>query len=153
MEIITKITRSKTFDKQLDRIPEYLQKKFQFWVFLIETKGIPEVQKIPGFHDEPLIGERKGQRSARNYPRIFETGPSTCCQPGGAGRLAGHRSRQLALDGRFPDPSNHPAQEARGAGTTDRPRQDKRRHRELFRMREQDRRDPVLDLRSFSAPR
>jgi proteic killer suppression protein len=28
-------------------------------------KGLSEVRKIPGYHDEPLKGDRKGQRSIR----------------------------------------------------------------------------------------
>ena len=35
------------------------------WIFLVETNGLAQVMKSPGFHDEPLKGERKGQRSAR----------------------------------------------------------------------------------------
>ena len=75
MGIITKISRSSNFEKQIDRIPEYLQRKLQFWVFLVETKGIHEIQKILGFHDEPLRGDRKGQRSVRlnrSYRVIYE---------------------------------------------------------------------------------
>jgi proteic killer suppression protein len=28
-------------------------------------KGLREVRKIPGYHDEPLKGQRKGERSVR----------------------------------------------------------------------------------------
>ncbi len=28
-------------------------------------RGLSEVRKIPGYHDEPLKGKRKGQRSIR----------------------------------------------------------------------------------------
>lgn len=31
----------------------------------METNGLGEVMKSPGFHDEPLKGDRKGQRSVR----------------------------------------------------------------------------------------
>lgn len=40
----------------------------------IETIGIDEVRKIPGFHDEPLKGKRAGQRSIRlskSYRAIY----------------------------------------------------------------------------------
>ncbi|MDO8520465.1 MAG: hypothetical protein Q7T11_09960 [Deltaproteobacteria bacterium] len=30
-----------------------------------EKKGLDEVRKVPGYHDEPLHGDRKGQRSIR----------------------------------------------------------------------------------------
>lgn len=31
----------------------------------MEKRGLDEVKKIPGFHDEPLKGNRQGQRSIR----------------------------------------------------------------------------------------
>jgi toxin HigB-1 len=31
----------------------------------VETNGLAQVMKSPGFHDEPLRGERKEQRSVR----------------------------------------------------------------------------------------
>lgn len=47
------------------RVPDFIRRKVIFWVFLVESKGLEEVMKSPGFHDEPLKGERKGQRSVR----------------------------------------------------------------------------------------
>lgn len=32
---------------------------------LVEHEGLEESRKIPGFHDEPLKGKRKGERSIR----------------------------------------------------------------------------------------
>jgi proteic killer suppression protein len=51
--------------KQLAKVPDFIRKKVIFWVFLVESNGLTEVMKSPGFHDEPLRGERKGQRSVR----------------------------------------------------------------------------------------
>ena len=65
MEVRTKITRSRGFEKQLDKVPDFIRKKVLFWIFLVESSGVWEVMKSPGFHDEPLRGERKGQRSVR----------------------------------------------------------------------------------------
>ncbi len=31
----------------------------------MEACGLEEVRKIPGYHDEPLRGDRQGQRSIR----------------------------------------------------------------------------------------
>jgi proteic killer suppression protein len=31
----------------------------------VGSKGLAEVMKSPGFHDEPLKGERRGERSVR----------------------------------------------------------------------------------------
>ena len=65
MNVRTKVSKSKTFEKQLAKVPDFIQKKVIFWVFLVETSGIAQAMKSPGFHDEPLKGERKGQRSVR----------------------------------------------------------------------------------------
>lgn len=65
MAVRTKITRTKSFEKQLDKVPDFIQKKVLFWIFLVESGGIWEVMKSPGFHDEPLRGDRKSQRSVR----------------------------------------------------------------------------------------
>lgn len=65
METIIKISRTKQFEKQLDKVPDFIRKKVIFWIFLVESNGIWEVAKSPGFHDEPLKGDRKGQRSIR----------------------------------------------------------------------------------------
>ncbi len=65
MEVVTKIKRTSKFDKDLKKIPDHIRKKFIFWVFLVESQGILEVRKHKGYHDEPLKGERKGQRSIR----------------------------------------------------------------------------------------
>ena len=46
-------------------MPLHITGKFQIWVDLIETEGLRETRKIKSFHDEPLKGVRKGQRSIR----------------------------------------------------------------------------------------
>lgn len=51
--------------KQLDRLPEHIEKKFYTWVTAIKFAGIRSVRKHSGFHDEPLKGNRAGQRSVR----------------------------------------------------------------------------------------
>lgn len=65
MAILTVITRTDFFDKQLNRVPPGIQKKFKAWVFSVESHGILETSKYPGYHDEPLHGKRTGQRSVR----------------------------------------------------------------------------------------
>ncbi len=51
--------------KQLKKLPIHILRNVQRWALQIETIGIGEVRKIPGYHDEPLSGSRKGQRSVR----------------------------------------------------------------------------------------
>lgn len=65
MNLCTKVSRSKNFEKQLGKIPNFIRKKVIFWIFLVESKGLAEVMRSPGFHDEPLKGLRLGQRSVR----------------------------------------------------------------------------------------
>ena len=55
----------KRVQKDLKRIPFHIRTKALYWAEKVEEKGIEEVRKIPGFHDEPLKGIRKGQRSIR----------------------------------------------------------------------------------------
>jgi proteic killer suppression protein len=52
-------------DKQLRKIPDHIQRKFRAWAVAVEEDGLPAVRRQPGFHDEPLKGIRKGQRSVR----------------------------------------------------------------------------------------
>lgn len=51
--------------KQLKKIPDYVVDKLMAWAMSVEMKGLREVRKIPGYHDEPLKGQRKGERSIR----------------------------------------------------------------------------------------
>ena len=45
--------------KQLQKLPEHIQIKFFNWHAAIVESGLEIVRKIPGYHDEPLKGERK----------------------------------------------------------------------------------------------
>jgi proteic killer suppression protein len=56
---------SSAVDKQLAKIPEYLRDKFMAWAMVVDRIGLPEARRLSGFHDEPLKGKRKGQRSIR----------------------------------------------------------------------------------------
>lgn len=60
-----KITLSKLAKKQLDQVPQHIFEKYVYWTSLIQKIGLLEARKYKGFHDEPLKGERKGQRSVR----------------------------------------------------------------------------------------
>lgn len=61
----TEITISKQALKDLKRIPKYLQEKFRAWLMAVDKSGLNETRKQPGWHDEPLLANRKGQRSIR----------------------------------------------------------------------------------------
>lgn len=51
--------------KQLQRLPRYIVDNLHAWVDDVEARGLEEVRKVPGYHDEPLKGQRAGQRSIR----------------------------------------------------------------------------------------
>ncbi len=51
--------------KVLKVIPIHIIRNLQRWALQVEMLGVKEVRKIPGYHDEPLKGKRKGQRAIR----------------------------------------------------------------------------------------
>jgi len=51
--------------KALRRAPGHIVVKFQDWVEDVEERGLGEVRKISGYHDEPCRGKLKGYRSIR----------------------------------------------------------------------------------------
>jgi proteic killer suppression protein len=68
------IVLGKVVAKQLMAAPRHIVRKFQAWTELVEGRGMMEARKIPGYHDEPLKGERHGQRSvrlSRSYRAIY----------------------------------------------------------------------------------
>ncbi len=61
-----KIVRlSKRAKKDLLRVPQHVAVHLTKWVEDVEHRGLGEVRKIPGYHDESLQGKRKGERSIR----------------------------------------------------------------------------------------
>ena len=72
---IQRVVWQKSVAKQLERIPAHIAKKFFAWVSAVRLAGLRHVRISPGFHDEPLRGERAGQRSvrlSRDYRAIYE---------------------------------------------------------------------------------
>jgi proteic killer suppression protein len=63
--MIHHVELSKLARKQLKKMPRHIVENLASWVDDVETQGLEEVRKIPGYHDEPLQGDRKGQRSIR----------------------------------------------------------------------------------------
>ena len=51
--------------KDLSKIPAHIKTKLLLWVDAVESLGIRKIRKISGYHDEPLKGNRIGQRSIR----------------------------------------------------------------------------------------
>jgi proteic killer suppression protein len=70
---LNKVDFSKV-EKDLKKIPGYIRDKLFSWALAVELEGILEIRKLPGYHDEPLKGERRGQRSirlSRSYRAIY----------------------------------------------------------------------------------
>ena len=71
----TRVSHSKVFIKQFGRIPKNLQVKIKMWVLELEAFGMRSVRLKKGYHDEPLQGNRWGQRSIRlnrSYRLIYK---------------------------------------------------------------------------------
>jgi proteic killer suppression protein len=71
----SKVTYSKFAEKQMDKVPKYIKEALFLWAATVHKIGIAEARKIKGYHDEPLLGERRGQRSIklnRSYRAIYE---------------------------------------------------------------------------------
>lgn len=52
-------------EKSLARVPRHVAVNFILWRREIEAYGLEQVQRIPGYHDEPLKGKLHGIRSIR----------------------------------------------------------------------------------------
>lgn len=61
----SKISYTKFAEKQLTKLPAYISEALFNWARAVELGGIQSVRQIKGYHDEPLSGKRKGQRSIR----------------------------------------------------------------------------------------
>ena len=59
------IYENKSIDKIWNKLPLSIQKKYEFWKNIIQLNGLEGLQQFPGFHDEKLVGKRKGERSSR----------------------------------------------------------------------------------------
>lgn len=62
---ITDVVLARAVTKGLKKLPQHVVDKLLDWVSSVEALGLETVRKIPGYHDEPLSGDRAGQRSIR----------------------------------------------------------------------------------------
>ena len=65
MKDIFDVILSERAEKDLRKIPLPIVLKLESWINDVGHRGLMEVRKVPGYHDEPLKGERSGQRSIR----------------------------------------------------------------------------------------
>lgn len=59
------IREGKEAKKLIRKLPVHVYRKYLYWKDLLDSIGLRESRKYKGFHDEPLTGRRKGQRSVR----------------------------------------------------------------------------------------
>ena len=65
MQDVFDVKLSAKATKDLKKIPLPIVIKLQAWIDDVGYRGLTAVRRIPGYHDEPLKGKRKGQRSIR----------------------------------------------------------------------------------------
>jgi proteic killer suppression protein len=73
--MIFRVEITRLAQKQLRKLPRHIVDNLMIWVTAVEHEGLEEVRKVPGYHDEPLKGDRIGQRSirlSRTYRAIYE---------------------------------------------------------------------------------
>ena len=63
--MIFRVVIGKQAGKDLERMQRYIADIFLAWVLDVEKRGIEEVRKVPGYHDELCQGKLKGLRSIR----------------------------------------------------------------------------------------
>jgi proteic killer suppression protein len=63
--MINRVELTRRAEHDLEKAPEHIVAKFATWLDSVETIGLEETRKRPGWHDKPLHGDRKGQRSVR----------------------------------------------------------------------------------------
>jgi proteic killer suppression protein len=75
LDVINRVELSAGAKKDLRTVPPPVLKKFRAWIDDVEFNGLEEARKRPGYHDEPLKGDRRGQRSVRlnrSWRAIYE---------------------------------------------------------------------------------
>ncbi len=65
LSLIFRVELSKEVVRQLRRVPRHIVVKLLAWVDDVETRGLDEVRKVPGFNDHPLKGQLAGRRAIR----------------------------------------------------------------------------------------
>ncbi len=59
------IEEHRNIAKQCPKLPQPIVKKYELWKNIVFRHGPEKLKEFPGFQDEKLKGERKGQRSSR----------------------------------------------------------------------------------------
>ena len=63
--MITHVEMKKSAQKEIEKAPVQVRRKFALWISSVRMICLEKTRKFPSYHDEPLHGQRKGQRSIR----------------------------------------------------------------------------------------
>lgn len=72
--MIRRVEITRRAEKQARKLPVYISEKLWAWAYLVKEIGLEEARKVSGYHDEPLVGRRRGMRSirlSRSYRAIY----------------------------------------------------------------------------------
>ena len=60
-----RILEHRNIPKMCRRLPRQALKKYELWKNIVFRHGPEKLKEFPGFHDEALKGQRKGERASR----------------------------------------------------------------------------------------
>ena len=67
MKDIFDVKLSRRADKDLKKVPLPIAIKLQAWIEDVGHRGLNEVRKISGYHDEPLRGKKRPTLNTSEY--------------------------------------------------------------------------------------
>jgi toxin HigB-1 len=75
--VIRTVSISRRARKDLSKCPAHIVQNFMAWVGTVQLEGLERARRLPGCHDEQLLGEWRGHRSvrlSRSYRAIYVIG-------------------------------------------------------------------------------
>ena len=69
------VLESKTAEKNIDKLPQHILEKYEFWRNIVQISGPEGLKEFKGFKDHSLKGEWSGYRSSylnQNYRVIYQ---------------------------------------------------------------------------------
>ena len=63
--MINRVEITKSAHKEIEKAPQQVRRKLALWIETVKSIGLESTRKLSGYHDEPLQGTKKGQRSIR----------------------------------------------------------------------------------------
>lgn len=63
--MVNQVRLSRRAQKDLRSVPRHVAIKLGAWAEDVAHRGLEQVRRMPGYHDEPLQGPRQGERSIK----------------------------------------------------------------------------------------